>query len=573
MKLERNKLLQWSLIAFLLFATSLVIYTHMNAENPAEASKISSRNFAGKLSKEKLGSAASTKVVNSPTFTAHEHSPEPPVGITETPTSFEGINSLLRSITPNLESWKHHMGIENQDEEENEQNVSISTLTSPNVTKSEQQINLPVETLTELSKVSSHSTSINFQQENSKIMSKSEALSPPPPKVALVEKKTKFESIPVEKPKIDGGISFLDTKSLKKTTSNENKPIEKAPSTFLEQTLSFLDPVLHQRGESYPKKPTNFKEKKSTDTGPSHISFLNAESKDVQNQQKPRKQKPHRTSSEDPLAHLQNHNNYHPQVSPRFGTDISPANHMSILLCPNQSKCIIPEIQLQRKMKIYFCKHPTNHGVRFYYLAKEGLLLHPNVQLLSENQINEAEYIVYLPGSAPWHKTECRNESFATRLIVLDEFDHFGLFTPGYSLEEHTAKYGGPSVPWYYMYFKRSFVRRHDGLFQGYPHLTQREVYPLTYSVAEAYIQHLFQSKREIEILCTLRGSKSMSTRLRVQEWVAEYGQSRQIANIVTKEVSYKLPLVFVVLFFILINLDSSMSMYIGGYQVSNNNK
>lgn len=90
---------------------------------------------------------------------------------------------------------------------------------------------------------------------------------------------------------------------------------------------------------------------------------------------------------------------YHPHISPRLGTDISDKNQLSILRCPNQSKCIVPELQLSIKLKIYFCKHPTNHGVRFYYLMKEGLLLHPNVVLVEEKDMYTADYVMYLPGN------------------------------------------------------------------------------------------------------------------------------------------------------------------------------
>ena len=62
-------------------------------------------------------------------------------------------------------------------------------------------------------------------------------------------------------------------------------------------------------------------------------------------------------------------------------------------------------------------------------------------------------------------------------------------------------------------------------------------MYPLTYSIAEAYVQpHSFNVRREIDILCTLRGSKLMTTRQRVSDWVALYGQTRNVQNIVTKQ-------------------------------------
>ncbi len=62
----------------------------------------------------------------------------------------------------------------------------------------------------------------------------------------------------------------------------------------------------------------------------------------------------------------------HPHISPRFGSDISLQHQTSLLLCVNQSKCIIPELQLQKKYKIYLCEK-TGGGVRFHFLVTEGI--------------------------------------------------------------------------------------------------------------------------------------------------------------------------------------------------------
>eukprot|EP00596_Hydrurales_sp_CCMP1899_P000524 CAMPEP_0119038306 /NCGR_PEP_ID=MMETSP1177-20130426/7141_1 /TAXON_ID=2985 /ORGANISM="Ochromonas sp, Strain CCMP1899" /LENGTH=529 /DNA_ID=CAMNT_0007000705 /DNA_START=165 /DNA_END=1751 /DNA_ORIENTATION=+ len=229
--------------------------------------------------------------------------------------------------------------------------------------------------------------------------------------------------------------------------------------------------------------------------------------------------------------------NYHPHYSPRIGTDISEDKQMTILNCSNQSKCIVPELQLQVKLKVYFCKRPTRQGVRFYYLMKEGLILHPNVILLEEKDMYDADYVIYLPASAPWHKTECHNVSLANKMIVMDEFDGPTLYAPRPSKQLMVEAYG-KSMRWYFMYFKRSFVKRKDGKFFGYPHFNIPDVYPMTYALAEAYLQHNFNFNREIEILCTLRGSKSMTTRQRVQDWVAEYGNLRKVKNVVSKQVT-----------------------------------
>ena len=227
----------------------------------------------------------------------------------------------------------------------------------------------------------------------------------------------------------------------------------------------------------------------------------------------------------------------HPFESPRLGSDISLQHQTSLLLCPNQSKCIVPELQLRKKYKVYLCSSPGRQGVRFYYLARDGLLLHPNVELLTHDSISQADYIVYLPGSTAWHLTECKDPSYGPRLIVLDEYDGHNLNSPTMNSTEYVKAYGKMDAPWYFMYFKRSFVRRSDGIFQGYPHLNKPDTYPMTYAVAEGYISLLFNHWREIEVSCTLRGSKQMTTRQRVVDWVAEYGSTRKVEKIIAKEV------------------------------------
>ena len=84
----------------------------------------------------------------------------------------------------------------------------------------------------------------------------------------------------------------------------------------------------------------------------------------------------------------------------------------------------MPELQLAQKSRVYLCIHPARHGVRFYFLVKEGLKLHPNVEMMTDYNAalkhprdGGAHYVFYLPGSSPWHKTECTNASLASKLI------------------------------------------------------------------------------------------------------------------------------------------------------------
>ena len=252
----------------------------------------------------------------------------------------------------------------------------------------------------------------------------------------------------------------------------------------------------------------------------------------------PNSKDPHQ---QDKLKAMNNDPSY---VSPRAGTDISFSHQLSILRCPNQSKCIVPELQLIPKLKIYFCKHPVRQGVRFYFITKEGFLLHPNVELISYDHIASADYIVYLPGSAPWHRTECNQSSMANRLIVMDEFDGHSHFMPfGDPKDMAAAGYKAyPGHPgdflWYNMYFKRSYIVRKRGIFQDFPHLNRPDFYPITYSLAEAYIRPQFNFKREMEIVCTLRGSKAQPARQRVQTWMEEYVKERSIERAVVGQIN-----------------------------------
>ena len=71
-----------------------------------------------------------------------------------------------------------------------------------------------------------------------------------------------------------------------------------------------------------------------------------------------------------------------------------------------------------------------------------------------------------------------------------------------------------------------------------YPHLERPDFYPITYSLAEAYIRPEFNLKREMEIVCTLRGSKAQPARQRVQTWVEEYVKERMVERAVVGQIN-----------------------------------
>jgi hypothetical protein len=181
-----------------------------------------------------------------------------------------------------------------------------------------------------------------------------------------------------------------------------------------------------------------------------------------------------------------------------------------VLSCKNQTVCFPPKLQLRRPFNVYFCKH-TDYGIRFYFLVKESLLLHPKIHLVNTPQ--EADYIVYLPESSSWRKTECSSED-PSKMIVLDESDYPNLFE---SPDRKTK---------FFMTFKRSYVKRQDGVFKHFMHyLPQPNVFPMTYPMAEIYIRPRYKpyQERSMEILCSLRALPADPTRTRVKKWIDEY--------------------------------------------------
>jgi hypothetical protein len=181
-----------------------------------------------------------------------------------------------------------------------------------------------------------------------------------------------------------------------------------------------------------------------------------------------------------------------------------------LIRCRNQTLCISPQLQLRPTFNVYFCKH-INFGIRFFFLVREGLLLHPKIRLVHSPQA--ADYIIYLPESSRWEKTECALPELHNKTIVLDESDYPNLFEP--SKEVH-----------FLLSFKRSYVQRSDGRFKHYMnYVTDPTVFPMTYTLAEIYIRHLFKryQERTIDILCSLRAIPSDPTRTRVKKWIDEY--------------------------------------------------
>ena len=96
-------------------------------------------------------------------------------------------------------------------------------------------------------------------------------------------------------------------------------------------------------------------------------------------------------------------------VSPSNGTDVL-THPIAVIKCNNQTRCIQPKLQLRGSYDVYLCKH-IGQGVRFFFLAKEGLLLHPNIRLVATP---EAAAVPAQPGPRPRERM-ARSSSSATR--------------------------------------------------------------------------------------------------------------------------------------------------------------
>ena len=216
-------------------------------------------------------------------------------------------------------------------------------------------------------------------------------------------------------------------------------------------------------------------------------------------------------------------------------------NMEKALRCFNQSRCIQPELQLKKHYNVYYCKH-VSYGVRFYYLAREGLLLHPMIHLV-DNPDN-ADVIIYLPESANWKKTECNQPKYWHKIVMLDEGDGQHIFRPSVIAgpnDAAAANKASEAAKGFLLNFKRSYVQRDNGKFGGYMNYAKDEnVFPMTYTIADAYIrpEYLQYPKRDIQILCSLRGGDYDPVRLRVRQWVEEYGKARGLSKYVAGEIN-----------------------------------
>ncbi len=69
-------------------------------------------------------------------------------------------------------------------------------------------------------------------------------------------------------------------------------------------------------------------------------------------------------------------------ISFALGTDIV-TDQNAVISCYNQSHCITPQLMLEKTFAVYFCKWVAN-GIRFWWLVRDAVLLHPRVRLVED---------------------------------------------------------------------------------------------------------------------------------------------------------------------------------------------
>eukprot|EP00981_Chlorochromonas_danica_P014783 scaffold8804_cov161-Ochromonas_danica.AAC.8 len=227
--------------------------------------------------------------------------------------------------------------------------------------------------------------------------------------------------------------------------------------------------------------------------------------------------------------------------------DVNVNNQLHNLSTINKSHPIVASSGLPSNHYIHKVKDPLHNllldssrpvnadAIHKHYSCQNQTMCYPSVLQLEKvyklvDDPHEADYIIYLPESSKWDQSECNNPLLLPKLVILDESDSSEVYRP-------PAK--NDLSP--FLTFKRSYVRRQNGVFQGYmKYLLNMNILPMTYPVAEAYIKPkaIPIPQRALEIVCTLRGGGHDPTRRRVREFVEEYGKTREIVNIIAGEVN-----------------------------------
>lgn len=177
--------------------------------------------------------------------------------------------------------------------------------------------------------------------------------------------------------------------------------------------------------------------------------------------------------------------------------------------------CVTPEIQVEGKWKIFLIKQDQpKKGFRFHHLVHQGLELHPAVSLVED--LSEADVALYIPTCTkllPVYNTTLPNgdvvNTLTPKLVVLDEGDG-----PGHVRHVKDGEY--------IAYFKRSWVRKVDGVFAHNPARYSHNYFPMAYSVSNNYTNGAILTTKRYHVVCTLRLNEKQPARRRVLGWTTD---------------------------------------------------
>ena len=137
--------------------------------------------------------------------------------------------------------------------------------------------------------------------------------------------------------------------------------------------------------------------------------------------------------------------------------------------------CVAPRLRLATKLRVYIFtngREKAETSWRFRHLLDQGLAAHPRVEIVGREA--DADVVLWLP---QWTNRIPMIKEPRRRLIILDEHDDRARRDGGYKTEEYLA------------YYKRSFVRKTDGAFEGlFEAPLGARTYALPYSISDAYL-------------------------------------------------------------------------------------
>lgn len=192
----------------------------------------------------------------------------------------------------------------------------------------------------------------------------------------------------------------------------------------------------------------------------------------------------------------------------------------------HKTTCVSPDIQFRTQWNVYMVPQDNpGKGWRFHHLVTQGLEKHPYANWTKD--LASADAVLWLPTSTtqpPAPETLPHD----AKLLVLDEGDGEGYHPKAANLN-------------YIVYFKRSWVKKSNGKYQGPPRRLNRNYFPMVYSSSDQYHNGKLEGlkSRTRDVVCSLRCFDRQPTRCRVLQWTKDAAASLGLQNTMLGEVNH----------------------------------